>query len=253
LAAQLPYNRRVLILALDTSSPSGSLAVLQDDKVIGTISTCTGEVYSSRMFRHLEFLLGELSLNLKEFDLFAVTAGPGSFTGLRVGLTAVKGWAEVYGKPIAAISGLEAIATQSRSLNSLLVAATDAHRGQLYCGHYRRTEVPGHDGLTLEGEERVTDPEEFVIALERIADGCPFTVVTPVPQLLSQILSDHRALLATRKAEIDEVSPILAPHVGRLGYIRAQRGALLDDALTLAASYVRRTDAELKWKPPSGI
>jgi tRNA threonylcarbamoyladenosine biosynthesis protein TsaB len=252
LVAQLLYNRCVLILALDTSSPSGSLAVLQDRQVIGTISTWTSEVYSSRMFRHLDFLLGELSLNLKEFDLFAVAVGPGSFTGLRVGLAAAKGWAEVYSKPIAAISGLEAIAIQSRSPNSLLVSANDAHRGQVYCGRYRRTKAQGDEGLARDGEERVMDQEEFASALAGIADNSPFTVVTPVPEFLSKILSDHKALPAAREPRIDEVSPILAPHVGRLGYIRAQHGDL-DDALTLAASYIRRTDAELKWKAPSGI
>ena len=203
------------------------------------------------MFRHLDFLLGELSLNLGEFDLFAVAVGPGSFTGLRVGLAAAKGWAEVYGKPIAAISGLEAIAIQSRSLNSILIATTDAHRGQVYCGRYRRTGAHGDESLALDGEERVMDPEEFVGALAGIADNCPFTVVTPVPELLSKILSDHKAPPA-REPMIDEVSPILAPHVGRLGYVRAQHGDLAD-ALTLTASYIRRTDAELKWKAPSGI
>lgn len=242
----------MLILALDTSSPAGSLAVLQDRKVIGTVSTWTSEVYSSRIFRHLDFLLAELSLNLKEFDLFAVAVGPGSFTGLRVGLAAAKGWAEVYGKPIAAISGLEAIAVQSRSPNSLLVPVTDAQRGQVYCGRYRRMQAQDDDGLALDGEERVMDPEEFVGALAGIAGDCSFTVVTPAPELLSKILSDHKPLLATRDPKIDEVSPMLAPHVGHLGYARAQRGDL-DDALTLAASYIRRTDAELKWKAPTGI
>ncbi len=220
--------------------------------MIGTVSTWMDEVYSSRMFRHLDFLLDELSLNPREFDLFAVAVGPGSFTGLRVGLTAVKGWAEVYGKPIAAISGLEAIAAQSRSPDSLLVAATDARRGQIYCGRYRRTQAQDGEGLALDDEERVMDPEEFVGALVGVTDNCPFTIVTPVPELLSKILCDHKALLATREPKIDEASPILAPHVGRLGYVRARRGDL-DDALTLAASYIRRTDAELKWKAPSGI
>ena len=128
----------VLVLALDTSSPSGSLAVLRDEKVIGVVSTATGEVYSSRMFRELEFLLGELSLRMEEFELFAVAAGPGSFTGLRVGLAAVKGWAEVYRKPIAAVSALEAVAVQARSNAALIVPVLDARRGQLYFGLYRR-------------------------------------------------------------------------------------------------------------------
>ncbi len=204
------------------------------------------------MFRHLDFLLGELSLSLGAVDLFAVAVGPGSFTGLRVGLAAVKGWAEVYAKPIAAISGLEAIAVQSRSADSLLIAATDARRGQVYCGRYRRTQVEGDEILALDGDERVMDPEEFVDALAAIADNSAFTVVTPLPELLSKILSDHQIFPHARPLRIDAVSPILAPHVGTLGYMRAQRGAL-DDALTLTASYIRRTDAELKWKAPSGI
>src|SRR6201997_238823 len=127
----------VLVLALDTSSPSGSLAVLRDEKVNGVVSTATGEVYSSRMFRELEFLLSELSLRMDEFDLFSVAAGPGSFTGLRVGLAAVKGWAEVCAKPIAAVSALEAVAVQARSNAALIVPVLDARRGQLYFGLYR--------------------------------------------------------------------------------------------------------------------
>ena len=75
----------VLILSLDTSSPSGSVAILRDDLTLGVISTRAEENYSSRMFRHLEFLLSDLTLRLQDFDLFAVSAGPGSFTGLRVG------------------------------------------------------------------------------------------------------------------------------------------------------------------------
>src|ERR1700751_3665690 len=105
----------VLVLTLDTSSPSGSLAVLRDEKVVGVVSTATGEVYSSRMFRELEFLLGELSLRVEGVELFAVAAGPGAVTGARGGRAAGKGWAEVYRKPIAAVSALEAVAVQAHT------------------------------------------------------------------------------------------------------------------------------------------
>src|SRR5277367_4918041 len=151
----------VLILALDTSSPAGSLAVIRDEKVIGVVSTMAEETYSSRMFRHLEFLLQELSLKLEQFDLFAVAAGPGSFTGLRVGLTAAKGWAEVYKKPVAGISGLGAIAAQAHSPAPILVPVLDARRGQVYFGVYRRQ----NEVLALEGEECVMSPEEFFTAI----------------------------------------------------------------------------------------
>jgi tRNA threonylcarbamoyladenosine biosynthesis protein TsaB len=237
----------VLILALDTSSPSGSLGVLRDEKVIGVVSTSTSEVYSSRMFRELEFLLGELSLRMEEFELFAVAAGPGSFTGLRVGLAAVKGWAEVYRKPIAAVSALEAVAVQARSGAALVVPVLDARRGQLYFGLYRRAEggAAGDGRLALDGEEYVMTPAEFFEALRSRAGTAEFSIVTPEPELFSSAASQKA--IADLRARIDSASSVLAPFIGQLGFRRAQRGELAD-ALTLDANYVRRTDAELHWK-----
>jgi len=234
----------VLTLALDTSSPSGSLAVLREDEVIGSVSSSTGEIYSSRMFRHLDFLLRELSLDLGQFDLFAVTTGPGSFTGLRVGLTAAKGWSEVYRKPIAAIGALEAIAEQSHSQSQYVVPVLNAHRAQLYFGVYRRAHRSnGRRDLTLEGDECVMTPQEFSDSLrERAIDD--FSIATPTPALVSDVESRNETPL-----RIEQVSAILAPHVGHLGYQRAKRGELVD-SLQLDANYVRRSDAELHWKAP---
>jgi len=240
----------VLTLALDTSSPAGSLAVLRDDRVVGTISTWTDEIYSSRMFRHLEFLLNDLSLGLEEFDLFAVAAGPGSFTGLRVGLAAVKGWAEVYRKPIAAVSGLEAIAAQSHSRSYWVVPVLDAHRGQVYFGMYRQTGRLSENRLTLEGEECVMTPEEFIESLHGRGATADCTIVTPAPALVSAAASRYEtAHEGSTRICVNEVSAILAPYVGRLGHLRAQHGEVVD-SLTLDANYVRRTDAELHWKAP---
>jgi tRNA threonylcarbamoyladenosine biosynthesis protein TsaB len=240
----------VLILALDTSSPSGSLAVLRDEKVIGVVSTATGEVYSSRMFRELQFLLGELSLRVDEFDLFSVVAGPGSFTGLRVGLAAVKGWAEVYRKPIAAVSALEAVAVQAHSNAALIVPVLDARRGQLYFGLYQRTGSGRNDSrLALDGEEYVMTPAEVFEALRNRAAGAEFAIVTPQPELFSDsrlhdVVSQS---VANLNARIEPASSVLAPFIGQIGFSLAQRGELADP-LTLDANYVRRTDAELHWK-----
>ena len=250
LAAQLPYNRHVLILALDTSSASGSLAVLRDKQTIGSISTWTEETYSSRMFRQLDFLLRELSLSLDAFDLFAVTAGPGSFTGLRVGLAAVKGWAEVYRKPIAAVSALEAVAAQSHLMTSVVIPVLDARRGQVYFGIYRRAQTFDGSGLALEGEERVATPHEFAAALKEQGPKADFAVITPVPSLIADALSRFEtARKVGEPVRVEEASSILAPEVGRLGYFRAQRGELTN-SLSLDANYVRRSDAELHWKEP---
>jgi tRNA threonylcarbamoyladenosine biosynthesis protein TsaB len=240
----------VLTLALDTSSPAGSLAVLRDERVVGTVSTWTDEIYSSRMFRHLEFLLKDLSLGLEEFDLFAVAAGPGSFTGLRVGLVAVKGWAEVYRKPIAPVSGLEAVAAQSHSRSYRVVPVLDAHRAQVYFGMYRRVGEPGENRLALEGEECVMTPDEFFESLHARGAATDCTIVTPTPVLISSAASRYETTHGGRGGIfVHEVSGILAPYIGRLGYLRAQRGEVVD-SLTLDANYVRRTDAELHWKAP---
>jgi tRNA threonylcarbamoyladenosine biosynthesis protein TsaB len=202
------------------------------------------------MFRQLEFLLKELSLGLEQFDLFAVAAGPGSFTGLRVGLAAVKGWAEVYRKPIAAVSALEAVAAQSHSRASWVVPVLDAHRGQVYFGMYRRTDMPTENRLALEGEECVMTSEEFLDAVKTRNAAADCTIVTPEPALISAAMSRYETGQSTSpQIRVDEVSAVLAPHVGRLGYLRAKRGEVVD-SLTLDANYVRRTDAELHWKAP---
>jgi len=229
----------MLLLAVDTSTQAGSLAVLRDDQVLGVVSTWVEETYSSRMFRHLEFLLRELALDLGRFDAFAVAAGPGSFTGLRVGLTAVKGWAEVYQKPIAAVSGLEAVAVQARAAEALLVPVIDARRGQVYGGLYRR----GPDGLDRLGEESVMTPAEFLVAVAKLAAGSAVTFVTPTPEVLAEPL----AASPFRSSPVEQVSTVLAPAIGWLGLARAHRGELVD-ALHLDANYIRRSDAELLWK-----
>jgi tRNA threonylcarbamoyladenosine biosynthesis protein TsaB len=242
----------VLTLALDTSSAAGSLAVLRDERVIGTVSTWTKEIYSSRMFRHLDFLLEELSLGLRDFDLFAVAAGPGSFTGLRVGLAAAKGWAEVYHKPIAAVSALEAVAAQSHSQASVVVPVLDAHRRQVYFGVYRRLVASDNGGrLALDGDECVMTPEEFLISLDAHLESSAYVIIAPEPELIQGSASRNETPRgAHRTIRVEQASAILAPQIGRLGYQRALRGEVVD-ALTLDSNYVRRTDAELHWKAPT--
>jgi tRNA threonylcarbamoyladenosine biosynthesis protein TsaB len=229
----------VLLLSIDTSTQAGSLAVLREDRILGVVSSWVEETYSSRMFRHLEFLLRELSLEIAQFDVFAVTAGPGSFTGLRVGLAAVKGWAEVYQKPIAAVSGLEAVAAQAHSAAPVLTPVIDARRGQIYAGAYAR----GATGLELRGEECVMAPSEFLEALAARSLGADLVFVTPTPEVLAAPL----AASPFRGKAVEQVSTVLAPVIGRLGLSQARRGQLVD-ALHLDANYIRRSDAELHWK-----
>ncbi|MGA8367233.1 MAG: tRNA (adenosine(37)-N6)-threonylcarbamoyltransferase complex dimerization subunit type 1 TsaB [Candidatus Acidiferrales bacterium] len=243
----------MLILALDTSSSAGSLAILRNEEVLGVGSLRAEEPHSSSLFLSLDSLLRELCLSLHSFDLFAVIAGPGSFTGLRVGLTAVKGLAEVYNKPIAAISALEAIAVQSQSSASVLAPVLDARRGQIYFAFYRRVGNPvAFDGLELGGEEFLATQEEFYAALQSRAENSDLAIVTPDAAMISSAASRSEMSRAPLlRTSIEQVSPVLAPFVGQLGHRRALRGQLAD-ALTLGANYIRRCDAELHGKGSQG-
>jgi tRNA threonylcarbamoyladenosine biosynthesis protein TsaB len=242
----------MLILAIDTSTRMGSAAILRDTEVLAEVSGYEETPYSSRLFRDVDVLRDRAKFRLDQVDVFAVASGPGSFTGLRVGLTAAKAWAEVHNKPIAAVSGLHAIATESQTVgapsttNSIIVArliATflDARRGQVFGAIYRR--IAGEEGrLVLDSDEAVLSPEEFLDMVKtRSSDGVDFASPTP------DALPAARIREAFPGSRIIPVTAALAPAIGRLGFERARRGELVD-SIRVDANYVRRSDAEAAWK-----
>jgi len=233
----------MLILALDTSTRAGSIALVRDSEVLAEISAREDTPYSTRLFRDLELLQSRAQFRMNQVDVFAVAAGPGSFTGLRVGLTAVKGWAEVYGKPIAAISGLEAIAAQASAphdpRHDMISPFLDARRGHVFGSTYRRG--PGHLGvLQLVGEEAILSIEEFLTQVKQNRRAGQVVLVSATPEVLPHDLVES----ILPGAQIEQVSASLAPTIGRLGFDRANRGELVD-ALRLDANYIRRSDAEV--------
>lgn len=238
----------MLILAVDTSTRTGSAAVLRDSQILAEISGYEETPYSTRLFRDIAALQSRANFRLDQVDVFAVAAGPGSFTGLRVGLTAVKAWSEVHGKPIAAISGLEAIARESlmhqpsTASNACFIAPfLDARRGQVFGAIYRR--LPG-DAMALElaSDESILSPDEFV-ELVKGKFSHSIQLASPTPDALPA--THIREILLD--APVVQVSAALAPAIGRLGFERAKRGDLVD-SIRLDANYVRRSDAESAWK-----
>jgi tRNA threonylcarbamoyladenosine biosynthesis protein TsaB len=229
----------MLTLSVDTSSRVGSLAVLKDQAILGVVSTSSDEAYSARMFRQVEFLLAELGIGLLAIDLYAVIAGPGSFTGLRVGLTAVKGWAEVYQRPIAPVSGLEAVASEAPVQVGLVASILDARRGQIYGALHSRS------GGRIETRisDLVSAPEEFLTVLRESVSPSDVVFASPSPE----IMRDALACSVFASCTLLRVSPVLAPAAGLLGIERAARGDVVT-ALELDANYVRRTDAEMHLK-----
>ena len=108
----------MIVLSIDTCDVDGSVALLKDGNIVGVLPHETNEEYSSWLLPAAYEVLKRAGLRMADVGGYAAAAGPGSFTGVRVGLTTVKAWAEVYGKPVAAVSRLEAIARQASGAGS---------------------------------------------------------------------------------------------------------------------------------------
>ena len=209
--------------------------------MLSLLGHTTLEDYSSWLLPGVQEVLKAPGLRMGDVDGYAAAAGPGSFTGVRVGLTTVKAWAEVYRKPIAAVSRLEAVASQAATPAKFVAAFVDAQRGQLFGAVYRREGA----GLGRVGEEMVIAPGKFVETATELTKGEGIAWVSPDPSL---VLADAAWKQREKLGEpIEHVSPTLAAVIGRIGLHRLQEGKATN-ALALDANYVRRSDAEIFWK-----
>ena len=120
------------ILALETSAVAASVAICEDEALIAQSFQRTGLTHSATLMPMFESMLKNCGMSFGEIDLIAVAAGPGSFTGLRIGVSAAKGLAWPHGKPCAGVSTLEAMAWQMVGMSGIVCAAMDARRQQVY-------------------------------------------------------------------------------------------------------------------------
>ena len=231
----------MIVLSIDTCDAHGSVALLRDDSVLGLTPHETAVEYSSWLLPAVNTTLKNAALPMSEVNGYSAAAGPGSFTGVRVGLTTVKAWAEVYGKPVAAISRLEGFAAQIPGSADYVAAFVDALRGQVFGAIYRKK---GDDFARL-GEEMVIAPGEFVETAAQLANGKKIVWVSPDGALVE---GEPAWKERERRGEnIERASPTLAGIIGKIGLRRLQ-GGKATGALELDANYVRRSDAEIFWK-----
>ena len=229
-------------ILVDTADARGSVALFNGIELRSIEVHSTDEDYSSWLLPAVNRVLANSSLSLAELDGYAVCAGPGSFTGLRVGLTTVKAWAEIYGKPIAAVSRLRALAANDSGTDQPLVASyIDARREQAFAALYSLVA----DGLEPIGEESVTSLADFVAKVTQEAKGKSVRWVTPDPKMLESLLEWPN--LAASGHVLEEASAPFAQRLGFLAYRKFLQGDTTD-ALSLDANYVRRSDAEVFWK-----
>jgi tRNA threonylcarbamoyladenosine biosynthesis protein TsaB len=214
----------MLLLATDTSGKHGSIALAH----CGPETACNvievvpldGGMFSAQLVPQVAALLAKHGLSKQDIDGFAVVSGPGSFTGLRIGLAAIKALAEVLAKPVAAVSLLEAMVLSGRSRGKV-IAALDAGRGDVYAGEYK---VNGN-GAHLVGERLLTRAELMQSAVASI-------IVT----------TDHTLAEAARDAalQVEEIELPRSDAIARLGWQKIRAGKTVLPA-ELDANYIRRS------------
>jgi tRNA threonylcarbamoyladenosine biosynthesis protein TsaB len=229
----------MLVLALDTTTRQGSAALARDGVVVAVDAGDASIAHGVRLPGDLVRLLDAQRVRVADVDLFAVAAGPGSFTGLRIGIATMQGLALANGKPLAGISALDALHDSLHSLSPLPFALSprdaaavwmDAGRGQVFSAVYKNGEV--HEAALVD------KPAEILARWAR-------------QRMQPRVFAGDGALAyrdliraAAPGAYIVDPVPPLAPSVARLAEAHvAQHGAPSPDAI--APIYVRRSDVEL--------
>ena len=122
----------MLILALDSTAQVGSVALCDNEHLLAECTLNTGNTHSETLLPTVEFILKSCGVTVDDVDLFACTAGPGSFTGVRIGAATIKGLAFGKGKPCIGVSTLEALATNARAFDGIICPCMNARRQQVY-------------------------------------------------------------------------------------------------------------------------
>jgi tRNA threonylcarbamoyladenosine biosynthesis protein TsaB len=221
------------LLAVDTATLSCSVALTEARELVAELILVSARTHA----RHLAGMILEIcrltDLQLKEVEGFAVTRGPGSFTGLRIGITTVKGLAESAGRRLVGISSLLALAEQSGFRTPLVCPMIDARRGEVYYSVYRL------DGsrLCIQEPEQARPPDQVLSQINK-----PCTFIGSGAQQYRDRIEGELGSLACFPTEADHI--IRAATVARLAYERLTAGHN-DDTAAFAPTYLRKSDAEI--------
>ena len=221
----------MLLLAVDTSGKYGSIALAQCLPAgvcdLLEIVPLEGGTFSAQLVPQIAVLLTKHKFSKHDVDAFAVVSGPGSFTGLRVGLSAIKALAEILNKPITTVSLLESIAVTQTNLSKVF-AVLDAGRGEVYVGEYDLNPSPimrneqlltRQEMVSTVGRQKIVTPDKSIVDF---ADGAGLSVI--------------------------EIERPQSDAIARLGWQKLQKGETVSPE-ALEANYIRRADAEIFSKP----
>jgi tRNA threonylcarbamoyladenosine biosynthesis protein TsaB len=225
------------VLGMDTSTSCGSVGLVEDKWVISDHLLDIPITHSERLLKTIDWILKESRLGISEIDGLAISLGPGSFTGLRIGVSTVKGLAFSLKKPIAGVSSLEVLASQVSPTPYLLCPILDARKGEVYTAFYR------YEGGTYpqpQSSIEAIEPGQLILRIKEPTLFFGNGVKTYGPFLKEKL----------QQLALFPPPPFHIPHgstVAKLGLERLERGETIDLA-TLIPLYIRPSEAEIKWR-----
>jgi tRNA threonylcarbamoyladenosine biosynthesis protein TsaB len=232
-----------IILAIDTSSSEARLAVSVAENVIAALTIKSNRPHSQAIFSQISTLLHIADIKIEEISAFAVNIGPGSFTGLRVGLAAVKGLADSLNRPCLGVDSLDLHALASGIDGAHLVMLC-AGRGHVYCGF---RDVASGDLVGRPLNDKVGEPSSVLRAMAEYLRRSPLIIVGDGGYKYKDEVSD---LINQLRVDGATVTIFMKPGLN-ISSVLAQRAALLmkeNQAAPASPHYIRRPDAEIEWK-----
>ncbi|MFN8005648.1 MAG: tRNA (adenosine(37)-N6)-threonylcarbamoyltransferase complex dimerization subunit type 1 TsaB [Terriglobia bacterium] len=228
----------MIILSIDTSSMAGSIVLSGDEGFLGEHSLESSQTHSVRLLAAIDLVLRGAERSISDVEGFAVISGPGSFTGLRIGLTTVKGIAEVLRRPVIPITASEAWAEKHSDLQGILIPLVPAGRKEVFATIYERHGAQ----LTLHSEGIVGEMTQVVTS-----------ILPEKAHFIGPAVLAHREFLeglGKQGWKFHATDPFLAPAMARIAHRRARQKDFFS-AGELAAFYLRPSDAEINWKEKS--
>jgi tRNA threonylcarbamoyladenosine biosynthesis protein TsaB len=224
------------ILGIETSTRTGSVAIVTEEGVIAQYSLNIEVTHSERLMSTADRVMKDTGFTMADMDGYAVAIGPGSFTGLRIGLAAVKGLALVTGKPVAAVPTLEALAWNLPYAAYPVCPMLDARKHEVYAATYR-----------FYGSALVNGMAETVISLSRLSER--LSEKTIFTGEASHLFHNDILEIFGERALFAPVSAILpsAAAVAEIGLDMIKRGQQADPD-NLTPTYIRRPEAEVVWE-----
>ena len=215
------------ILAIDSCAGTSSVAVLEDESLLALYTVNSGNTHSETLLPMIRDMLLTLEISAEDIDAYAVSYGPGSFTGVRIGVSTIKGLAFGRNKPCVEVSTIEALAMNLAGFNGIICPVMNARRGQVYTGIFRNGERLMNDECMMLND-LIPILEGYGENIYFVGDGYDLTVKADI------------------KGALETPEPLRYANgysVGRVAYEKIKKGETVTDT-TLSVNYLRKPQAE---------